>query len=161
MREEELLAVPEGGDGGEAALAFPAPLPQQEGQRRHRRVSRRRLRGRRRGCAGGFHSSFPRWLLRLGWVRWVLDFPLVSSQHWAPSRSPPRLPSPSISSRSTTERSTAHDLVFCLTHSTLGANNLLGFESTRDTFGPPTHATRQRLRTRKEKSAADQETIVN
>lgn len=64
MREEELLAVPEGGYGGEAALAFPAPLPQQEGQRRHRRVSCLRRRG-LRGCAGGFHSSFP-WWLRLG-----------------------------------------------------------------------------------------------
>jgi hypothetical protein len=30
VREEELLAVAEGGDGGEAALAFPAPLAQQE-----------------------------------------------------------------------------------------------------------------------------------
>jgi len=31
VREEELLAVAEGGDGGEAALAFPAPLAQKEG----------------------------------------------------------------------------------------------------------------------------------
>jgi len=75
MREEELLAVPEGGDGGEAALAFPAPLPQQEGQRRHRRVSRRRLRG-RRGCAGGFHSSFP----------------LAPVGHWTFRWSAPRFP---------------------------------------------------------------------
>jgi hypothetical protein len=88
MREEELLAVPEGGYGGEAALAFPAPLPQQEGQRRHRRVSCLRRRG-LRGCAGGFHSSFP-WWLRLG-----TGLPVgqqLSTQHSAPSRPPPRFP---------------------------------------------------------------------
>lgn len=48
--EEELLAVAEGGDGGEAPLAFPAPLPQQERQRRHRRVRRGGC-----GCSAAFH----------------------------------------------------------------------------------------------------------
>jgi hypothetical protein len=72
VREEELLAVAEGGDGREAALAFPAPLAQKERQRSHRRVRRRRLRGRGRACSGGFHSSL------LGGSGWVLDSPLVS-----------------------------------------------------------------------------------
>ena len=53
--EENLLAVAEGGDGGEGALAFPAPLSQQERQRRHRRVRRRHRRLRGCGGSGGVH----------------------------------------------------------------------------------------------------------
>jgi len=78
VREQELLAVAEGGDCREAALSFPAPLAQKERQRSHRRVRRRRLRG-RRACAGGCHSSF------LGGSGWAVDSPLVSRS--APSLS--------------------------------------------------------------------------